>query len=155
LLYLQISYRGRIYKRRRIKMKNTNADFDTYTELDAELAAEREAEEEKAKGTTTTDREEWLKSLEPMCSEHDERLTCKYCTVLEHFDNCPVFKKFKQCTCLLNRGKSELVCAYCGLNYQWIDHAHTRGFYEHERDGSEEPCRFIGHKILEEVETRE
>ena len=44
----------------------------------------------------------------------------------------------------------ELVCAYCGLIYEWIDHKHTRGFWEHEIDDSVVPCEFIGHKILKE-----
>ena len=34
------------------------------------------------------------------CEEHDEPLPCKYCKVLEHFDNCPIFKKHNQCVCL-------------------------------------------------------
>ena len=36
-----------------------------------------------------------------ICEEHNEPLPCKYCKTLEHFDNCPTYKKHNQCTCLL------------------------------------------------------
>jgi len=36
-----------------------------------------------------------------ICREHEEPLPCKYCKTLEHFDNCPVYKKYNQCACLL------------------------------------------------------
>lgn len=35
------------------------------------------------------------------CEKHDEPLPCGYCKTLEHLDNCPVYKKYNQCACLL------------------------------------------------------
>lgn len=45
------------------------------------------------------------------------------------------------------RSKLKLICAYCSMKYNWIDHAHTRGFYEHWG----KDCMFYGHKILMEA----
>ena len=50
----------------------------------------------------------------------------------------------------LAKNRENLICAYCGLVYEWIDHKHTQGFYEHEIDTSDKPCEFVSHKILRE-----
>ncbi len=51
--------------------------------------------------------------------------------------------------------EDRLICAYCGAKYNWINHKHTTGFYEHELDSSDEPnkCKFISHKIIKELKT--
>ena len=50
------------------------------------------------------------------CNDHDEPLPCKYCKTLEHFDNCPVYKLYDQCTCLLDNNEkvsTYWVCVCC------------------------------------------
>lgn len=44
-----------------------------------------------------------------------------------------------------DKGKYKLICAYCTKSYIWINHNHTRGFYEHQNPD----CRLYMHKILE------
>lgn len=39
-----------------------------------------------------------------------------------------------------------LTCAYCTIDYKWINHVHTQGFYEHS---SNPDCRFYQHRILQ------
>ncbi len=52
------------------------------------------------------------------CNEHDEPLPCGYCKTLEHFDNCPIYKKYNQCTCLLLEAEANLKCEMHGsVNY--------------------------------------
>ncbi len=83
-----------------------------------------------------------------VCNEHDEKLSCKYCRTLEHFDSCPVYKKYNQCACLLNtKYELEINCSYCGLVYEHIEH--TNALYEHEQ--SEKTCKFDEHRIFIEV----
>jgi len=59
-----------------------------------------------------------------ICKDHDELLPCKYCKTLEHFDNCPIYKKHNQCVCLLvDKTPNELdfIPFKDGIDHRFVD----------------------------------